>query len=264
MHKIIEQLDALINSCDLIDLSTDITIHKEGPFQTKKDTLEPEEGAKFFVNNVLPNIAKDIKGFAPDSFLNGSFLRHEFMHASVHAGSHIDAPGHYGGKVSENSFINYQSPRFFIGKGIKLDFSQEDGEEITFSMFKKHLESQKIMHLHDKIVLIQTGDNRPISVRIIEYLIEKGIHLIGTDNSSFDGDFKRMIDKYLKEKTKESLWPCHMLGREKPYYQIERLSNLEKLPSEDFLIWAPPILIHNATASWTRILALVPKAQYKQ
>jgi cyclase len=53
-------------------------------------------------------------------------------------------------------------------------------------------------------------------------------------------------------------WPCHVLGRERPYYQLEGLANLEFLPASGFFVFAPPVKVRGATASWVRALALVP------
>ena len=51
-----------------------------------------------------------------------------------------------------------------------------------------------------------------------------------------------------------------VLGRTRPYYQLERLSNLDQLPQEGFLVVAVPVLVGEATAAWSRIFALVPRS----
>jgi cyclase len=76
----------------------------------------------------------------------------------------------------------------------------------------------------------------------------------------FDGAFRPMIERFLATGDPSLLWPCHMLGRHRPYYQIERLGGLDRLPATGFLVIAFPVRIDKATAAWTRAVALVPRS----
>ena len=69
-----------------------------------------------------------------------------------------------------------------------------------------------------------------------------------------------MIERFLATGDPSLLWPCHMLGRHRPYYQIERLGGLDRLPATGFLVIAFPVRIDKATAAWTRAVALVPRS----
>lgn len=191
---------------------------------------------------------------------DGAFLRHEYVRASVHSGSHIDAPGHYGlpSPPLKDGMISEAPLSSFVGKGVCIDVSADSTEAVSLQEFRSRLD-QIQKELHGEIVLICTGSERPISVEVIEYCLDSGCSVIGTDNDSFDGVFSRMIELFERTGDKSFLWPAHMLGRKRPYYQIERLRNLQLLPRSGFLICAAPILISGTTAAWTRAFALVPR-----
>lgn len=262
-----DAFDTLLNAirqCEIIDLSTDISHHATGPFQTRMEVLEPEPGAKFFIDHVLPILMPEAVGhMCAESFPDCIFLRHELVTASVHAGSHIDAPGHYGlkGNPDGAGFINAVPPETFIGPGVLFDAARSAGPEVGRSEIEAIAQANGITEVANKIVLIRTGGDKAISAQAVEALIDEGVKVIGTDSPSFDGPFRRMIESYVASGDSSVLWPCHILGRRRPYYQLERLCNLERLPASGFLVWAPPVLIDGATAAWIRALALVPQKE---
>ena len=53
------------------------------------------------------------------------------------------------------------------------------------------------------------------------------------------------------------IWEGHRAGREIGYCHIEKLHNLEKLPSKGFTISCFPVKIHAASAGWTRAIAIL-------
>ncbi|GAB2678779.1 cyclase family protein [Nocardia goodfellowii] len=244
----------LLAGSELIDISSDIGNHAEGPFGTRIDALEPEPGAAFFCENVLPKIAAHAVGrLRAADFPDGAFLRHEMVHASVHAGSHIDAPGHYGPAADGvQREINSAPLRSFLGPGLLFDVAAVQTSVITRTEIVLPEGTRP-----GTIVLIRTGGDKAIAAEVIEYLLDAGIDVIGTDGASFDGPFEPMIERFLADGDRESLWPAHVLGRRRPYYQIERLANLDKLPAAGFFVIALPVLIAGATAAWTRAIAVL-------
>jgi kynurenine formamidase len=52
------------------------------------------------------------------------------------------------------------------------------------------------------------------------------------------------------------IWEGHKAGREIPYWQMEKLHNLESLPGFGFEIACFPVKIHGASAGWTRAVAI--------
>jgi cyclase len=252
-----------IHGCEIVDLSTDIARHADGPFKTRVEVLEPKPGAQFFIERVLPKVMPEaVDRLRPEDFPAGAFLRHEMVTASVHAGSHIDAPGHYGPGVSgiEASFINGAPLEPFMAPGIFYDASAVPGNIVRKEDIDRIRREGAIGDVTGKIVLIRTGGNKALAPDVVESLLDAGVSVIGMDNESFDGDFRPMIERFLASSDPSALWPCHMLGRRRPYYQIERLGALERLPSSGFLVIAFPVRIAGATAAWTRAVALVPRA----
>lgn len=261
--QIIETLTEVIGEYKIVDLSNDVTQHVRGPFETRIDVLEAEPGAQFFIDQVLPQLLPGdmIDHFQAKDFPNAAFLRHEQVTASVHAGSHIDAPGHYGsGVAAKEDFINAAPLEIFMRPGVLYDAVGV----VDPIVMQEHIDvigrEKGITDVGTKIVLIRTGGDKAISATVVSSLLDAGVNVIGTDSESFDGPFQQMMDAYLKTRDTSLLWPCHMLGRHRPYYQLERLSGLDRLPPTGFFVLALPVLIEGATAAWTRAIALVPES----
>jgi cyclase len=256
----IDLLLAGLRGCTLVDLSTDVAEHADGPFRTEIEVLEPVPGARFFCENVLPAIAPQAVGrLTPEDFPDHAFLRHEMVHASVHAGSHVDSPGHYGPLADGSPGQVGSAPlEAFLGPGVLLDFSSVPGDQVLPAHLAKATRVSGVDSFRGTIPLLRTGGGKGISAEAIEILLDQEVRVIGTDAASFDGPFPPMVDRYLATGDSGELWPAHMLGRRRPYYQLERLRNLELLPVAGFVVIALPVLIGTATAAWTRALALTP------
>ena len=88
-----------------------------------------------------------------------------------------------------------------------------------------------------------------------EWLVDQGVRLIGIDAWGIDRPFDVMMQE---AKAGESqFWESHLLGREKEYCQIEKLSNLDLLPKPfGFTVSAFPVNIRAASAGWSRVVAI--------
>jgi kynurenine formamidase len=54
------------------------------------------------------------------------------------------------------------------------------------------------------------------------------------------------------------LWEAHFAGIEREYCQIEKLANLEQLPSpHGFKVACFPVKLEGGSAGWTRVVAMV-------
>ncbi len=260
---VVDTILAGLGACDAIDLSKDVNLHRpESPFRTRMEVLEAKPGAVFFAEKMLAShFPEGVGKITPDAFPDAAFLRHEMLTISTHAGSHIDAPGHYGGALTEESFIGAASLGTFLSRGFYLDGTHVAGEVVGLAEVRSQFDEYGLDDIKDQIALIRVGHHRAVGVDLVEYLYDKGVRVMGTDHDSFDGPFDRMLREYLKTGDSGVLWPCHFLGRKKPYYQIENLMNLERLPRKDFLVMALPILVGGATASWSRVVAFVPNSR---
>jgi kynurenine formamidase len=54
-----------------------------------------------------------------------------------------------------------------------------------------------------------------------------------------------------------SIYPKRGLGVEKEYFGMEKLANLDKLPSHGFTVYCLPIQISEASAGWVRPVTVV-------
>lgn len=257
----LKSLVADLSACRIVDLSSSITDCAPGPFETRVDVIEAQDGARIFCEKVLPTLVPEAVGkLRPEHFPSAAFLRHEMVSASVHAGSHVDAPGHYGPAIDGSTGLISDAPvDIFVGAGIMLDVSGVPGWQIE----RTHLHAAALVSgvgdLADSIVLIHTEPEKAVSADAVADLLDAGVRVVGTDADGFDGPFEPMIRRFLKTGDPGVLWPSHVLGRRRPYYHIERLRNLANLPAQGFLVVALPVLIDKATAAWTRTVAFVPE-----
>ncbi|MEN3305297.1 MAG: cyclase [Micromonosporaceae bacterium] len=258
--SVFDSLAGDLLACRIVDLSSDVHVHEKGPFETHIDVVEATEGAQRFCDEVARRIVPQTAGVLRlEHFPGRAFLRHEMVTASVHAGSHIDAPGHYGpADDGSRGHINDAPLETFVGKGIMLDVTGISGWQVETHHVKAAAEAAGVHSYEQSIVLIHTEHDKAISAGIVEFLVNEGVRTIGTDADGFDGSFPANLHRFLESGDPATLWPAHMIGRRLPYYQIERLRNLELVPATGSIVVALPILIERATAAWTRAVAFVP------
>ena len=198
-------------------------------------------------------------------------LSQMFYRLSTHTGTHVDAPFHYGWRKDAEtlpSTISEIPLRWCYSTGVLLDFSNDHGE-IDANKVARHCEVASLSVSAGDIVLINTGANRlfgrreyfvdyrPIKPSAVSYLLDRGVKVIGTDAFSFDVPFMEMIGAYRETGDSSVLWPAHMMGRDRPYLQIERLGNLDRLPrASGFKVCCLPIKLEHADAAWSRVVAI--------
>lgn len=249
-------------ACRIVDLSSDIGVHAKGPFETRMDVVEAIDGARILCESMAGTFAPEAAGrLKVEDFPDRAFLRHEMVHASVHAGSHVDAPGHYGPpEDGSRGFISDAPLDAFVGRGIMLDVTGFPGWRVEPQHIKAAVEAGGVDSYDQSIVLIHTERDKAIAVEVVEHFLDQGVRVIGTDADGFDGEFAPILRRFLDSGDPSTLWPAHVLGRRRPYYQIERLRNLELLPPTGSVVIAMPVLVEGATAAWTRAVAFVPRS----
>ncbi|AKI01940.1 putative metal-dependent hydrolase [Hoeflea sp. IMCC20628] len=204
-------------------------------------------------------------------FPDGMGLSQMFYRLSTHTGTHIDAPIHYGWRKDAGTLpctISEIPLEWCYGAGILLDSSTDRGE-IDAENVARQCKSAGLTVSAGDIVLINTGANRlfsrreyfidyrPIGPSAVSYLLDRGVKVIGTDAFSFDAPFMEMIEAYRNTGDTSTLWPAHMMGRDRPYLQIERLGNLDRLPrANGFTVSCLPIKLEHADAAWSRVVAI--------
>lgn len=209
--------------------------------------------------------------FLPSGYPEGMAMAHERVTLSAHGGTHVDAPLHYGplceGKPAKS--IEFVPLEWCYGPGVVLDLThKKPGEYITRADVIAALD--KIPHKlkPNEIVLLRTdaalhfdnpqfGNLQPgLHPDACNYILDQGVKMIGIDAWGLDRPPKVMADDH-KAGIPNSLWPSHILGRDREYLQIERLANLHSLPPKGFTVVAFPVKIEEGTAGWSRVVALM-------
>jgi kynurenine formamidase len=201
----------------------------------------------------------------------GTLVTEEFVTMAVHTGTHVDAPFHYGPTIdgAPGRTIDAVPLEWCCGDGVVLDFTRKgESEAITGEDVEREL--ARIGHEPRKgdVVLLRTGWDKRFGDpkyathhpgpdgSACRYLLDRGVRTIGIDANSLDLPVGVCIER-LQAGEHDRFLPCHYLGREREYLQIEKLANLERLPPTGFLILAFPVLIEGCGGSWTRAVALV-------
>ena len=89
------------------------------------------------------------------------------------------------------------------------------------------------------------------------YLTERGVKVVGTDAWSWDAPFSHTARRWAEAHDPSIIWEGHKAGRIRPYYQIEKLTNLAALPPTGWTLSCFPVKIERASAGWIRAVALV-------
>lgn len=201
---------------------------------------------------------------------NGLFLSNEFYRMSVHQGTHIDAPFHYGplceGKPARK--VLDMPLDWFMGQGVVLDV-RASGGTVTDETVKQTIADGAVDPSPGSIVLFRSDsdlrlgtpeyftESTVITPCAVDELLHRGVKVIGTDCWSFDGPPRRMVEKFYRTKDGRALWPTHLHGREREFVQIEGLANLRSIPAGRFTFVAFPIALVDAGAAWCRAVAIM-------
>ena len=215
-------------------------------------------------------------GIDPDKDLpDGLGWAVELLSVSTHAGTHIDAPWHYHPTQDKGKpalTIDKMPLEWCIADGVVLDFRKfPDGYKVTPKDVDEELKRIGYTIKPNDAVLIMTGADRNWGK--LEYLmtgcgmgkestlhiLNMGVNVVGTDAWSWDRPLPFIAQDYAKTKDASLIWEAHFAGIEKGYFQIEKLTNLDKVPPFGFTFFCFPIKIKGASAGWIRAVAMVEK-----
>jgi kynurenine formamidase len=221
----------------------------------------------------VPSILSFFPGLREDDLPDREGWAIEHVNLTTHNGTHLDAPWHYASTMNhgERAITIDEVPLDWCYKpGVKLDFRHfPDGYVAAPTDVEAEL--RRIGHTLSplEIVLVNTSAGAAFGQKdyvargcgmgraATLYLLERGIRVTGTDGWSWDAPFVYTKEKYLKTGDASLIWEGHKAGREIGYCHLEKLHNLEALPSSGFTVSCFPVKIRDASAGWTRAVAIL-------
>lgn len=250
----------------IIDLSKPIQYNKNDPwFMKVKIKHKPHRKAKWLIRVLgLPFklFPKGFEGWADDSI----------QKMGVHSTTHIDAPWHYSPTTNgeKSKTIDEIPLDWCYGEGIVIDMKHKaDFDPITIADIEKFLSENKLSIKPNMIVLIKTGRDQfngtknfheigtGMSAAATEWLIDKGIKVMGIDSWGWDLPLHYLMKKAKETNNPELFWEAHLVGRKKEYCHMEQLVNLDALPYTGFKIAVFPLKIVGASAAPARVVAMI-------
>jgi kynurenine formamidase len=213
-------------------------------------------------------------GLTEDQLPDGEGWAVESVELSTHSGSHMDAPWHFHSTTEHGAVkapsIDEAPLDLFWRPGVKLDFRHlPDGYVVTPADIEAELTRIGHTLAPFDIVLVNTSACKAyggpnffnsgcgIGRAGTLYLTERGVQVVGTDAWSWDAPFLYTAQKFAETGDPSIIWEGHKAGREMPYYQMEKLLNLESLPDHGFTIACFPVKIERASAGWVRAVAII-------
>ncbi|GAA1318254.1 cyclase family protein [Leucobacter albus] len=211
-------------------------------------------------------------GATPEDLPDGEGWAIERVQLSTHAGTHLDAPYHFASTMDQGKramTIDEVPLDWCFQRGIKLDFRHfADGYVVQPHDIDEEL--ARIGHTlqpldivvvntsagerfgHDDYLAKGCGVGREATL----HLLRQGVRVTGTDAWSWDAPFNFTAERYQRDGDASIIWEGHRAGREIGYCHIEKLHNLESIPSTGFEIVCFPVKVEGGSAGWSRVVAV--------
>jgi len=248
----------------LIDLSTTMSNGSHEPRPPQITYLDHKTFGARWAENF---------GLALEDLNDGMGGAIEFVTVSTHSATHMDAPWHYGPEVAGKPArrIDEVPLEWCYADGVVLDLRhKKTGEYITAADIEACLKRIDYEIKEGDIVLLWTGTDEKrsdpnyselhpgMSIEATEYLLDRGVRVIGIDAFGFDRPFSVQLPEF-KSGNRSALMPCHdILGRRREYIQIEQLANIGRIRRPfGFKVACFPVKIQSASGGWVRAVAIV-------
>ncbi|MFW2830354.1 cyclase family protein [Sphingomonas sp. ID0503] len=221
----------------------------------------------------MPALQQFFPGLDKQSMPDGEAWAIEHITLNTHNGTHLDAPWHFASTMDQGTpaiTIDQVPLDWCFRPGVKLDFRRfSDGYIVTAQDVAEEL--ARIGHELQPldIVIVNTaagaryGQDNYVSSgcgmgrEATLYLLNRGIRVTGTDAWSWDVPFTVTAGRFAESNDADLIWEGHKAGREIGYCHLEKLHNLESLPSTGFRVVCFPVKIKGASAGWTRAVAIL-------
>ncbi|KQZ48930.1 cyclase [Rhizobium sp. Root149] len=233
----------------------------------KIEYMAHDQGAREF---------EQIFGIPVSSQLEGKGAAAEKCIITTHNGTHMDAPWHYHPTMDNGRralTIDEVPLEWCMGRGVKLDFRHlPDGHVVTAAEVKQEL----VRIDHDlrpgDIVLVNTrageryGQDDYVSAgcgmgrEATLWLTGRGMKVCGTDGWSWDAPIASQMERIRETGDYSLFWEGHKAGAECVFCHIEKLGNLETLPSTGFDVICFPVNVKAASAGWCRPVAILDES----
>lgn len=250
----------------------DLSIAIEVGVPSDPPGLEPKIEYTRHADSVA-QIAHFFPGLTAADLPDGEGWAVERVQLSTHNGTHMDAPYHFHSTTDHGRTrapsIDETPLDYCMRPGVKLDFRHlPDGYVATGADMARELErighelqpldivvvNTRASEVFGKPEYIHAGCGMGREATL--YLTERGVRVVGTDAWSWDAPFSHTAKRWAQERDPKIIWEGHKAGREIPYWQMEKLSNLASLPPFGFEIACFPVKIHGASAGWSRVVAI--------
>jgi len=253
----------------------DISVPLQGGIKSDPPASRPEITYRDHAQTA-PNIA-EFFGVGVDALPEGLYAAVETCHLTTHTGTHVDAPYHYFPRMDED-LVEGGRPSLRIGE-VPLEWCMQPAVKLDF----RHFDHGYVATRTDVIAELERIGHRlsPLEIVVVNtsagprygqddyldsgcgmgheatlWLLQQGVRMVGTDAWSWDAPFSHTRERVRQSGNASLIWEGHRAGRNIGYSQIEKLSNLEKLPSTGFEIACFPVHVKDASAGWTRAVAI--------
>ncbi len=223
-------------------------------------------------------MASVFPGLRPEDLPDSEGWAVEELTINTHCGTHVDAPWHYASTMNAST-SNGPQPAWTIDEvpldwfyhpGVKLDFRRKPhGHVITVPELQEELARIEHRLQPFEIVLVNTAAGkcygRPEYVdsgcgmgrEATLWLLQQGVRVTGTDGWSWDAPFSHTRQRFSETGDPSIIWEGHKAGRAIGYCHLEKLTNLDLLPADGFLVCCFPYKIKRASAGFTRAVAIL-------
>lgn len=252
----------------IVDLSAPIVPSPEGTpdvLRTEVEFSDHAEGAA---------VIKELFGVGGELLRDGEGWANDFFtRFGTHNSTHVDAPYHYNSTIQGEpaQTIDQLPLEWFVNPGVVLNFDgRADGEVIGVEEIEDALATAG----HDlqplDIVLVRTGCDRwielpeymahgpGVSGAATEWLFERGVRVMGIDAWGWDRPLWIQAEEAKASGEKGVFWEAHQVDL--PYSQIERLVNLDRLPSTGFTVSCLPLPLVGGSAAPARVVAMLEES----